>query len=111
MQGKMLSKQMESRTRNVMVKRRKSGYLQKFRHNISLNDFGVPGECMNWCKKHSKGHWGWWFKTCPEWDEPFVDPYDPEYHEKNEAFMSFQYKRDALRFWFWWQKNLKELQS
>lgn len=99
---------MEFGTRNVMVKKKKrrSGYLQKFRHNICLNDYGVPGEYINWCKKKSKGLWGWWFETCPEWNEPYVDPYDPEYHEKNTAYMSFQYKRDAVRFWF---ENIKEI--
>ena len=103
---------MEFGTRNIMVKnkRRSSGYLQKFRYNICLNDFGVPYEYITWCKKKSKGLWGWWFETCPEWNEPYVDPYNPEYHEKNMAYMSFQYKRDAVRFWFENVKAMAEAQ-
>jgi hypothetical protein len=107
MSGEMFSRQMESRTRNIMVrKKRRSGYLQRFRHNICLNDYGVPAEFIDWCKKKSKGLWGWWFETCPEWNEFHANPYNPEYHEKNTAYMSFQLKRDAVRFWF---ENVKAM--
>jgi hypothetical protein len=85
--------------------RKKSGYLQKFRHNIDLNNFGVGAELLDWCKKHSDGAWGWWFWTHPNWHNPDYDTYDERAYENNRAYLSFQYKRDAVRFWFWWQKN------
>lgn len=98
----MLSEKMECRTRNIMVKRkkRKSGYLQKFRYDISLNINGVPAICIDWCKKNCQGKWGWWFDS--------HDDYDPLWHnyEAQDAYMSFQYKRDAVRFWF---ENVREL--
>ena len=79
---------------------RRSGYLQKFRHNIYLNSNGVSEICIDWCEKNCKGNWGWWFNA--------HDEYDPMYHniEAQDAYMSFQYKRDAVRFWF---ENVKEI--
>lgn len=101
---------MVSRTRNIMVKKkskhRRSGYNQKFRFNVNLNDYGVPGEMLNWCKKRSDGKWGWWFRDTKRFNHDWQ-----WYPEQTEAYMSFQYKRDALRFWFWWQRNLKDLQE
>ena len=101
MQGKMLSKQMESRTRNIMVKRRKSGYLQKFKYNVCCNNYGVSGELIKWCEEKCRGNWGWWFDTAPEWHSHW----NPE---NNLAYMSFSHGRDAFRFWF---ENLKILEE
>jgi accessory colonization factor AcfC len=85
--------------------RKKSGYLQKFRHNIDLNTFGVGTELIEWCKRHSVGSWGWWFWTHSNWDNLAIDIYDEQAYKYNRAYMSFQYKRDALRFWFWLMRN------
>ena len=64
---------MEFRTRNIMVKKKnkpkRSGYNQKFRHNIYLNDYGVPAELLDWCRKRSKGKWGWWFRDTEEYTD------------------------------------------
>lgn len=94
---------MESRTRNSMVKKKKrhNGYLQKFKYNVTWGDYGVPGECIDWCKKKCRGNWGWWFETAPEWHLNW----NPEY---NTAYMSFSHRRDAVRFWF---ENLKTLEK
>jgi hypothetical protein len=92
---------------NIMVKkkrRKKSGYLQRFRHNIDLNSFGVDGDLIEWCKRQSEGSWGWWFWTHPDWHNLDYDTYDERAYGRNRAYMSFQYKKDALRFWFWWQR-------
>ena len=105
MSGEMFGQQMESRTRNIMVrKKRRSGYLQKFRYDIYLNNNGVPAICIDWCEKNCQGSWGWWFN-------PHED-YDPMYHnvEAQDAYMSFQYRRDAVRFWFENVKSMSEAQ-
>lgn len=97
----MHSKKLVIRARNVMVKKkkRKNGYLQKFRYDICCNDPGVSAELIDWCKAKCKGNWGWWFETAPEWHTNW----NPEY---NTAFMSFSHRKDAFRFWF---ENLKIL--
>lgn len=97
---------MEVRKTIEMKKRRKkSGYLQRFRHDIDLNSYGVDGDLIEWCKRHSQGSWGWWFWTHSDWHNWAYDTYDERAYGKNRAYMSFQFKRDALRFWFWWQSK------
>jgi len=83
------------------MKKRKNGYNQSFKHNISCGDYGVPGECIEWCRKNCKGNWGWWFETTDEW----AQHWDPT---NNMAYMSFSHKKDAVRFWF---ENLRELEE
>jgi len=99
---------MEGRKTVAMNKKRrkKSGYQQRFRHNIDLNSYGVDADIMTWCRRHSEGAWGWWFWTHPDWHnyDSGYDTYDERAYGKNRAYMSFQFKRDALRFWFWWQR-------
>lgn len=66
-------------------------------------DYGVPGECIDWCKKKSKGKWGWYFMTDKETEFDWQwDPTDAR------AFVSFQYKKDATRFWWWYQTKWSE---
>lgn len=69
------------------------GYEKKFRFNIDMNSNGIPGECIEWCQRHCEGKWGWWFKQ--------KDLYSTAWHnwEEQHAYMSFQRKRDASRFW------------
>ncbi len=69
------------------------GYEKKFRYNLSLGTYGVPGEIIHWCIANCKHKWGWWFKN----DNSCYQQWD---HEHNEAFMSFNSGREAFRFWF-----------
>lgn len=83
-------------------KKRKNGYLQKFKYNVCCNDYGVSQQLINWCKRKCHGNWGWWFDPHNE--------YDPMYHnvEAQDAYMSFSHQRDAFRFWF---ENLRVLEE
>jgi len=38
------------------MKKNKGHYLGRFRYHISINDNGVPGECMNWCEKIARAN-------------------------------------------------------
>jgi len=69
------------------------GYMQKFRYNIDLNCNGVMGECIEWCQLNCTGKWGWWFEPVGEIDNP------KNHWEHQNAYMSFQRKKDATRFW------------
>tara|TARA_Y100000592_G_C5379942_1_gene272914 strand:+ start:455 stop:772 length:318 start_codon:yes stop_codon:yes gene_type:complete len=69
------------------------GYLKKFRFNIDMNSNGIMGECISWCQENCDGKWGWWFQG-PESDNPYEHNW-----QKQNSYMSFQYKRDATRFW------------
>ena len=87
------------------MKKNKGHYLGRFRYHISINDNGVPGECMNWCEKNCKGKWGWFFEPINvKNDEHFGKTFHSWNYEDQEAFMSFTHKRDAVRFWF---ENIK----
>ena len=69
------------------------GYMQKFEYNIDLNSNGVMGECIEWCQVNCEGKWGWWF-------EPVGEIENPKNHwEHQNAYMSFENKLDATRFW------------
>ena len=69
------------------------GYDKKFRFNIDMNSNGIMGECIEWCQVNCDGKWGWWF-------EPAGLIQNPQNHwEDQNSYMSFQYKRDATRFW------------
>jgi hypothetical protein len=80
------------------------GYNMRFRYDVAMNNNGVPAICIDWCEKNCQGNWGWWF-------DPHED-YDLMYHnvEAQDAYMSFQYKRDAVRFWFENVKAMAEAQ-
>jgi len=69
------------------------GYDKKFRYNIDMNSNGIMGECIEWCQRNCEGRWGWWFEQ--------RDLYSTAWHnwEEQNAYMSFQRKRDATRFW------------
>ena len=69
------------------------GYEQKFKFNIDMNSNGVMAECIEWCQINCEGKWGWWFEN--------KGTYDMNYHnwEDQNAYMSFEKKRDATRFW------------
>jgi len=71
----------------------KCGYEKKYRYNMSLGTYGVPAELLHWCLKNCKCLWGWWFKNDNGW-------YRDWNYETNEAYMSFNSKREAFRFWF-----------
>jgi hypothetical protein len=57
------------------------GYEKKFRYNIDMNSNGIMGK------------WGWWFEN--------KNLYDEKWHnwEEQDAYMSFEKKRDATMFW------------
>ena len=76
-----------------LPKRADCGYEKRFRYNMSLGTYGVPAELLHWCSANCKHKWGWWFKNDTSWYEHWD-------HEKNEAFMSFNSKREAFLFWF-----------
>lgn len=69
------------------------GYEKKFRFNVDMNNNGIPGECIEWCQEHCEGKWGWWFEQ--------TDLYSTAWHnwEDQRAYMSFQKKKEATRFW------------
>tara|TARA_A100000164_G_scaffold361890_1_gene377208 strand:- start:402 stop:716 length:315 start_codon:yes stop_codon:yes gene_type:complete len=69
------------------------GYEKKFRFNMDMNSNGINSECIEWCQQNCDGKWGWWF-------EPAGLIQNPQNHwEDQNSYMSFQYKRDATRFW------------
>jgi len=69
------------------------GYMKKFCFNIDMNSNGISGECIEWCQINCEGRWGWWF-------EPVGEIENPKNHwEDQNAYMSFEKKRDATRFW------------
>ena len=58
-----------------------------------MNSNGIMGDCVEWCQLNCKGKWGWWF-------EPVGEILDAKNHWENQnAYMSFQKKKDATRFW------------
>lgn len=71
------------------------GYNKKFRYNVPLGDFGVPGELIHWAKANCKHKWGWHFVAHDEQD--YWNP------EGQDAYFSFNSKREAV--WFWLQKD------
>ena len=71
------------------------GYMKQFEFNVDMNSNGVMAECIEWCQLNCEGKWGWWF-------EPAVVTLteNPTNHwEHQNAYMSFERKRDATRFW------------
>ena len=58
-----------------------------------MNSNGVNGVCIEWCQQNCTGKWGWWFEPLYD-DNTFWDP------EQQDAYMSFQDRREAMRFWF-----------
>ena len=69
------------------------GYQKRFRYNIDMNSNGIAGECIDWCEKHCRSRWGWWFEA-PENSETFYNHW-----EGQRAWMSFASKREAMLFW------------
>ena len=69
------------------------GYEKKFRFNVDMNSNGINGECIEWCQVNCEGKWGWWFEG-PESDNTYHHNW-----EDQDSSMSFQYKRDATKFW------------
>ena len=69
------------------------GYMKKFRYNIDMQSNGIMGECIAWCQVNCEGRWGWWFEPAGEIENP------NNHWENQNAYMSFQKKRDATRFW------------
>ena len=69
------------------------GYMQQFEYNVDMNSNGIMGECIDWCQVNCEGKWGWWFEN--------KNMYDEKWHnwEEQNAYMSFEKKKDASRFW------------
>ena len=69
------------------------GYEKKFRFNIDMNSNGIMGDCIEWCQRNCEGRWGWWFDN--------KEQYNLNWHnwEDQDAYMSFEKKKDATRFW------------
>ena len=38
----------------------------KYRYSIDLRSDGVTEDHIDWCHKHCKGNWGWWYITSKE---------------------------------------------
>ena len=69
------------------------GYQQKFKFNIDMNSNGIMAESIEWCQINCEGKWGWWFEQKHLFSEKWHN------WEDQNAYMSFQKKRDATRFW------------
>ena len=69
------------------------GYNQHFKYSVYLADHGVDSALIEWCEDNCKKKWGWWFEPLHD-DNTFWDP------EQQAAYMSFQDRREAMRFWF-----------
>ena len=69
------------------------GYMQQFKYNIDMNSNGIIGDCIDWCQSNCEGKWGWWFEPAGELENP------NNHWEDQNAFMSFEKKLDATRFW------------
>jgi len=69
------------------------GYMQQFEYNVDMNSNGVMSECIDWCQRNCEGKWGWWFEPAGEIENP------NNHWEDQNAYMSFEIKRDATRFW------------
>ena len=69
------------------------GYMQQFKYNIDMNSNGIMGDCIDWCQSNCEGKWGWWFEPAGEIENP------KNHWEDQNAFMSFEKKLDATRFW------------
>ena len=76
-----------------LPKRADCGYEKRFRYNMSLGTYGVPAELLHWCSANCKHKWGWWFDN--------KENYNPWHHnyEDQDAYMSFQNKKEAMQFW------------
>lgn len=90
------------------MKKNKGHYQKRFRYDVAVNDYGVPGECMSWCEKNCTGAWGWYFESNSKDDDDYSQTWN---HENQEAFMSFAHKRDAVRFWFENVKVMSEIKE
>ena len=69
------------------------GYDKRFKYVIDMNSNGIMAECIDWCQKNCEGKWGWWFEPAGEIENP------TNHWEDQNAYMSFEIKRDATRFW------------
>ena len=69
------------------------GYMQRFEYNVDMNSNGIMGECIDWCQRNCEGKWGWWFEPAGEIENP------KNHWEHQNAYMSFERKLDATRFW------------
>ena len=68
------------------------GYDKRFKFDIDMNSNGIMGDCIEWCQINCKGKWGWWFEG--------KDTYTVAHNwEDQNAYMSFEKKKDATRFW------------
>jgi|TARA_B100000902_G_scaffold370024_1_gene394771 hypothetical protein len=70
------------------------GYMQRFEYNIDMNSNGIMGDCIDWCQRKCEGKWGWWFQPAGEIEDP------KNHWEDQNAYMSFEKKSDATKFWF-----------
>jgi hypothetical protein len=70
------------------------GYNKSFEHDIPLGDYGVDGECIDWCALNCKKKWGWHFDAKADYNEWLHN------YEEQQAYMSFESREDAFRFWF-----------
>ena len=69
------------------------GYEKKFKFNIDMNSNGIMADCIEWCQINCEGRWGWWFEQKNLFTEKWHD------WEDQNAYMSFEKKKDATRFW------------
>ena len=69
------------------------GYDMRFKYDVNMNSYGINGDCISWCVNNCKHKWGWWFDN--------KENYNPWHHnyEDQDAYMSFQNKKEAMQFW------------
>ena len=90
--GKVAIKKIKSDLDNIP---NDCGYQKQFEHNIDMNSNGVMADCIEWCQSNCEGKWGWWFKPAVV----TLTEYPTNHWEDQNAYMSFERKRDATRFW------------
>ena len=69
------------------------GYMHRFKYNVDMQSNGIPGDCIEWCQLNCQGRWGWWFEPAGEIENP------RNHWEDQNAYMSFEKKKDATRYW------------
>ena len=88
--GKVAIKKIKPGLDNIPVD---CGYECRFKYDVDMYSNGIAGECIEWCQTHCRGKWGWWFEPAGEIENP------ANHWEDQNAYMSFERKRDATRFW------------
>ena len=87
--GKVAIKKIKPGLDNIPVD---CGYECRFKYDVDMYSNGIASECIEWCQKHCRSKWGWWFEQ--------TDLYDPMRHnwEEQDSYMSFEDSKEATAF-------------